>query len=142
MSWKERIGDYLGIPQVKLQVVPVPTYKVIEIRPHQVQAWSKELKDAIKTLSSHPGFVAILDRLALQKQLLANKASLEFHKDIRELDYLQAGIFWLGYIQTLLDKVTEVPRQPQRDIMQEELEAFQEIDRQLERVGGDPQGQK
>jgi len=116
-------------------IVEVPVYKVVQVKSLPVQPWSKEIKDAIRTLPSHPGFVAITERLALQRQLLEAKAANEFHKDLRETDFIQSGIYWLNYVQYLIDKETEVKQRIQRDPMAEELEAFQQIDAQIERVG-------
>lgn len=124
----------------KPEVVHETVYKVIEVKaPRSSQAWTKEIKEAVGTLSSHPGFIAIVDRLNLQKQMLENKCSHEFHKDLREADYLQAGVFWLGYVQDLVNKSTKLYSSSPVDPYQEELEAFKEIDSQIERIGMEPQ---
>jgi hypothetical protein len=119
-------------PQVVTEVV----YKVVEVSaPRRPQPWTKDIKDAIATLPSHPGFVAILDRLALQRQYLASKCANEFHKEQREADFLQSGVHWLNYVQALIDEATKVSSRMQHDPYAEELEAFQKIDAQIERVG-------
>jgi hypothetical protein len=125
-----------------VKIVEKVVYKVVEVKsPRSSQAWSKEIKDAISTLSSHPGFVALTDRLNLQRQMLESKLSREFHKDLREIDYLQAGVFWLGYIQDLVAKATNLIPSAPVDAMQEEMEAFKLLDSQIERIGiEDPQG--
>lgn len=125
-------------PEVK--VVKEVVYKVVEVKtPRTAQRWTKEIKDAVATLPSHPGFNAILDRLALQKQMLEHKCATEFHKDLRENDYLQAGVFWLGYAQRLIDEATQLPRSAPVDAYDEEMEAFKAIDSQIERIGMEPQ---
>ncbi len=111
-------------------------YKVIEVKaPRSAQAWTKETKDAVGTLAHHPGFIALIDRLNLQKQMLESKCSKEFHKDLREADYLQAGVFWLGYVQELVMKATKLSAPAPTDAFDEELEAFKLIDSQIERIG-------
>lgn len=129
MFWKKW---FTSQPQVVEKVV----YKVIEIRgPRVAQKWSKDIKDAVSTLAAHPGFVAITDRIALHRQMLEHKCSHEFHKDLRESDYLQAGVFWLGYIDRLIAESTKAPRSVAVDAYDEELEAFKELDARIERIG-------
>ena len=123
-----------------IEVVSETKYQVIEVRaPRITTKWTKEIKDAISTLPSHPGFVAIMDRFALQKQMLEHKCSHEFHKDLREADYLQAGIFWLGYAQDLVNQATKLVSPSPVDAFEEEMEAFKQIDSQIERIGMDSQ---
>lgn len=120
---------------------PVIVYKVVEVKvPRTAQKWSREIKEAVGTLPSHPGFVAIMDRVNLHKQMLEYKSSHEFHKDLRESDYLQAGVFWLEYLQRLIDEATKLPRAVPVDAYDEELEAFKLLDAKIERIGMDPQG--
>lgn len=119
---------------------PVIVYKVVEVKvPRTAQKWSREIKEAVGTLPSHPGFVAIMDRVNLHKQMLEYKSSHEFHKDLRESDYLQAGVFWLEYLQRLIDEATKLPRAVPVDAYDEELEAFKLLDAKIERIGMDPQ---
>jgi len=119
-------------PPIRTQTI----YKVIEVKaPRITSAWTKEIKEAVGTLSSHPGFIAIADRLSLQKQMLESKCSHEYHKDLREADYLQAGVFWLGYVQDLVAKATRLAPSAPVDAMDEELEAFKLLDAQIERIG-------
>lgn len=118
------------------QVVEKIVYRVIEVKaPRTSGRWTKEIKEAVATLPSHPGFVAVAERVDLQKQMLTHKCATEFHKDLRECDYLQAGVFWLGYLQRLIDEATQMPRTIQQDAYAEEMEAFRKLDAQLERVG-------
>lgn len=123
-------------PPVRKEVI----YKVIEVKgPRTATRWTKEIKDAISTLPSHPGFVAVMDRLALQKQMLEHKCSHEYHKDLREADYLQAGVFWLGYAQDLVNQATKLVTSTPVDAYDEELEAFKKLDAQIERIGMESQ---
>ena len=119
---------------VKIQEVPV--YQIVEIKgPRIITKWDNETKAAVATLQSHPGHVAVMDRLALQRQLLESKLTREFHKDMREVDQLQAGVFWLGYVQEVISKALQLPQHTPKDAMDEEMEAFRELDSKIERVG-------
>jgi hypothetical protein len=122
----------------KPQVIEKIIYKVVEVKtPRMSGPWTKDTKAAVATLPSHPGFVALQERVDLQRQMLMHKCSTEFHKDLRESDYLQAGVFWLGYLQRLLDEATQMPRRVEVDAYEEEMEAFRKLDAQLERIGMD-----
>lgn len=115
---------------------PQIVYKVIEVKaPRITQAWSKEIKEAVSTLSAHPGFIALVDRLNLQRDLLKTRCATEYHKTQRETDYLQAGVFWLGYVQDLVNKSTKLQQAIPVAVMDEELEAFKQIDATIERIG-------
>jgi hypothetical protein len=128
----------LFTPKVVREVV----YRVVEVKgPRAIVRWNKEMKATVNTLQSHPGFMLILERLALQRQLLESKNNKDVKKDLRECDFLQSGIFWLGYVQELVTKAVDLPAAAPQDAMQEELEAFRELDAKIERVGMDPQGQ-
>ena len=129
MSWVKNVVNALLGRETK-------QYVVVELKaPRSTQQWSKETKDAVATLPFHPGFSALMDRVNLHRQMLVHKLATEFHKDQRESDYQQAGVYWLGYIQELVSKATAVPQAPRLDPMQEELEAFRAIDATIERVG-------
>lgn len=53
----------------------------------------------IATLSEHPGMTALLNRFRLKKAVL--EAQLRSRqKDIRDVDYLVAGIHWLGFVES------------------------------------------
>jgi hypothetical protein len=137
MSWHLWLYKKLFTPPLPTIVeVDKVVYKVIEVKtPRTAQKWTKEVKDAVATLPSHPGFIAIQDRIALQKQMLEHKCSAEFHKDLRESDFLQAGVFWLAYLQRLIEEATQLPRAVPVDAYEEEMEAFRQIDSTIERIG-------
>lgn len=136
---KALLGKLLGLEPVTVTVeVPVEVikYKIVEVKERKNIEWDKNTKDAVATLTSHPGFIALMDKLALQRQSLQSRNNTQVKKDLREADWLQAGIHWLGYVAEFVDKNTNLKVQPrQMDAYEEELRAFQEIDAQIERVG-------
>jgi hypothetical protein len=118
---------------------PEVQYKIVEVKaPRNAQKWSKETKDAVSTLQYHPGFIAVMERFELHRQMLISKLATEFHKDQREADYIQAGVYWLGYGQALVSGAGAAPTRSVVDPMQEELEAFRAIDETIERIGMEP----
>lgn len=142
MSW---LAKLLGVkpeiverPYEVIKEVPVEViqYKIVEVKERKNIEWDKNTRDAVATLPSHPGFIALIDKLALQRQLLQSKNNTQVKKDLREADWIQAGIHWLGWMQEFVDKSTQLRTQPrQMDAYEEELAAFKEIDAQIERVG-------
>jgi len=118
---------------------PRVVYKVVEIKtPRPIVRWDDHTKDAVSTLSSHPGFIALLDKLKLTKYQLESKNSTQWKKDLREADFLQAGIFWCGWLEAEVSKSTiKGSQQKYIDPLAEELAAFKELDARIERVGMD-----
>jgi hypothetical protein len=112
-------------------------YKIIEVPPHRTQTrWDDDTKAAVSTLSSHPGFVALMDRMFLQRALIEQKLTREFHKDMREVDVLQAGLYWLTWLQDQVQKATVIGSSKRtRSAEDEEIEAFGEVDAHIERIG-------
>lgn len=136
MSFKGRLAGFLGIvPPERVITKEIPVYRVVQVKTLPPAQRTPELKEAIKTLPAHPGFQAIVDELALQRQFLESKSCNEFHKDLRESDFIQSGIYWLNYVQAFIDRQTQATRSIPRDAMAEELEAFKKIDATIERVG-------
>jgi hypothetical protein len=74
--------------------------------------------------------------LAVQNAALKGRLDHSFHKDLREVDILQAGVFWSNWLRSELERATVgAPQGRQVDPMEEELAAFRAIDAQIERVG-------
>jgi hypothetical protein len=137
MSFKEWLATSLGVkPQVVVEKEYVTEYKIVALKEPRTKEWDKETRDAVAALTAHPGFLAVVNRLATQRQMIQTKLSSGFHKELREVDYLQAGIFWLDYVQEQVNKATQVKLTARpTEAYDEELEAFKQIDAQLERVG-------
>lgn len=141
MTFGERVAQWLGVkPEVKTVYlehnVEKIVYKVVEVKDRPIQEWDKETKDAISTLPAHPGFLAVMNRLSLQRQMLNTKLSASYHKELREVDFLQSGLYWLNYIQNTVEQATKVRNAPkQLDAYDEEREAFERINAAIERVG-------
>jgi hypothetical protein len=114
---------------VKYRIVELP-----EIRTH-LKGGDKEIREVISTLSSHAGFIYLTDRLNRMNAAIDSKLKSERHADMRAVDFLQAGIYWTQWLQGEVARATQ-GKQPERSIdpMQEELDAFKEIDAAIERI--------
>ena len=128
MNWLEKL---LNRP-----VVEVVKYKVVEVEsprtPFQVD---KATQESIATLSSHPGFVALMHKCAYVNAALKTKLAGEHHKDLREVDFLQAGIYWSNWL--LMESRRSTTKLPQKisDAFADEESLFGEVDAHIERVG-------
>lgn len=120
-------------------VVEVVTkYKVVELdEPRGSDEEDEVMKESIATLNSHPGFLHLVKKLGRQRAYLRSKLAFEKHSDLREVDFLQAGIFWCNWLNTEIKRATIKLPPRKLDAMEEELRAFREIDAQIERVGAE-----
>jgi hypothetical protein len=126
MSWR----DFLF--PVRERVV----YKIIEVpSPKTQMRWDKETKDSVAMLAHHPGFTALTERLTLQRAVLISELSRSTNAD-KDV-YLKAGIFWTEWLENIVSLATRKGSSKAFDPLQEELDAFREIDSQIERVGMD-----
>ncbi len=118
---------------------PKVIYKIVEVaKPRPFYRWDQNTKDSIGTLSSHPGFVALTERLALTKAQLESTLKQTMHKDLRQVDFLQSGLFWSQWLQEQVEKsTTKGSVRTFLDPYEEELKAFKELDSRIERVGMD-----
>jgi hypothetical protein len=124
----ERVKEWFaGKPQIEYRIIEIP-----QGRTHR--GWDEETKRSVTTLLSHPGFVALTDRINFQKALLEQQLKAKFHKDLREADYLQAGILWLGYLEYLVKQSLDSPQPKYRTPDDEELEEFEKINAQITRL--------
>lgn len=86
----------VGLDYAKPQT-PRQQYQVIEIE----KGVSVKIDDAaIATLSDHPGFVALVNRMKLRKAYISSQLTNNRHESIRDVDSLQHGLHWLGYLES------------------------------------------
>jgi len=124
---------------LKVLFAPQVIYKLVEVPKQRPSIrWDQNVQDSVSTLSSHPGFVSLMERLNLTKTQLVAKNNTQWKKDLREADFLQSGIFWCNWLEEQVSKSTIKGSQRKYvDPMQEELDAFKELDAHIERVGMD-----
>jgi hypothetical protein len=120
------------------QLPPKVEVRVVEVVSPRVVADSKEIQDSIRTLVYHPGFTHLLSKLKWQKSILEAKLREGFHSSLREVDVLQAGIYWAGWLEAELQR--EVNRLQKHTLLEphkEEITAFEEIHSALQIVGAE-----
>src|SRR5208282_4088592 len=114
---------------------PRVVYKIVEIKaPRPSYRWDENTQDAVSTLTAHPGFIALTERLAITKAQLESKNNTQWKKDLREADFIQAGIYWSGWLLEQVSKATlKGSSRKYIDPLQEEQEAFEKLNAQIER---------
>jgi len=114
---------------------PKTTYKVVELDKRLSVKADKEVAESVATLSAHPGFVYLTQRLDTQNAALKAKLVFEKHTNMDAVTFLQAGIYWSNWLKLEIQRATTKAPERAVDPFDEELAAFKEIDAQIERVG-------
>jgi hypothetical protein len=93
--------------------------------------------EQIQTLVAHPGFQLLLSELRTQRGFLEAKLLNEAQKTLREVQFIQSGIYWSKWLETKLTNATVKHSRVLMEPTVDELAAFREIDAALQRVGAD-----
>jgi len=110
---------------------------VIEVSgsPTPLPELTPDLKDSLRSLQFHPGFVYLLTRLRLERAQLRKCLEQGYQLEHGALRHLQAGVHYTGYIEDTLLSLTATPAPPKRDATLNELELFNKVRENLELVG-------
>ena len=112
-------------------------YTVVEVEKKPLQE-TPESVAAVKSLEDHAGFRWLLNKLKFQAARLESEFKNTRHKDLREVDFLQSGIHWCGWLQQQLDLTNEKYRQ-MRPATPQEVAHFQDIESTIELIGSQSQ---
>lgn len=77
----------------------------------------------VETLADNPGFVMLLNRLRNEKALILAKLASTRHEDIRAVDNLQNGLYWTGYLEDTINKITVKRLKPKSVVVDDSIEA-------------------
>lgn len=125
MGWNKFFGN-----------IPEPRYKVIPVtKTHETEpVLNDELRASIRTLEFHPGFEYLLRRADAVKAFLKRQLEEGKHTDMREVHYLQAGIYWASFWEREMRSKSQ-PIKPPADATELDREAFEAARLALEVVG-------
>lgn len=113
-----------------------PQYVLVEAHTRlSAPAEGVELREGLRALRANPFFLYILDRLRTQRQLIEGRHKAANYQTLNAVSNAQQAIFWSGWLQSELDKLTEEPPAPALSPTGDEEEAFYEMDALLRRVG-------
>lgn len=109
----------------KTKTVEVPV--VVELEPQKrIPELDETTRQAVLALSTHPGFQYLLARLGVERAALESQLKRLRHSSIREVDALQLGIFWAGWLEDQLRRETRVQKSiPTKRLNPEEDSAYQ-----------------
>jgi hypothetical protein len=114
------------------------SYKIIEVeRPRTSPEDLPELREGLKALGANPYFAWLLGRLKAQRNFLETRLKESRFDKIEDVSFVQGGVFWTGWLQREVERLTLAPPRAELTPEQEEIEAFQQIDALLTRVGLD-----
>ena len=119
--------------------MPKTSIKVVEL---EKQPGVPELDSAsavaVASLQTHPGFQYLLAKLRFQRASLKEALVKNRHKDLKDVEFLQSGANWCGWLQEQVEHAIGVVNRPvQRPARDFELEAFERLRNQIDVIGAD-----
>jgi hypothetical protein len=114
-----------------------PDFKIVELeRVPNVPELNNTNAAAVAALRDHPGFQYLLAKLRLQKALLQTTLSTKRQASLRDVEFLQSGIVWCGWLEDQVSKAVGIQNRPQaRPARVPEIEAFEQLQRLIDVVG-------
>ena len=110
--------------------------KVIEVEKRIVPELDQASAAGVASLQTHPGFQYLLAKLAFQRSLMKDSLAKNRQKDIRDVEFLQSGINWCGWLEDQLVAATGKLNAPTPRIQRaHEREAFEQLLGQIDVVG-------
>lgn len=111
-------------------------YRVVEVEKPRPLAENLEADATITTLSHHPGFIRLIAKLKLCRSQLETTLKRTRQNDLRDVDFLQTGIFWTEWLEQQVDKHVFAKKAPATQPTSElEARAFDEASKLIELVG-------
>lgn len=108
---------------------------IVEVeRPRFPSDLGPETKEAVASLTTHPGFCHLMAKLRFQRSALEGQLKSASHPDMRSVDMLQARIAACRWLESQVDSASkqEPARQDATDV---ERKLFEEIRGLIEPVG-------
>lgn len=110
---------------------------IIEIeKDSKLPEMNGDLRESIRTLEYHPGYNYLIQRLRHAKSVMNAQLREGMELTETQLRYLQAGIFWAGWLEneqlSLTKKVTQRPQSLG------EAEEFEKLQGSLDLIGIPP----
>jgi hypothetical protein len=111
-------------------------YQLVEIDRHSDKHLGSN--SDIASLANHPGMLALMARMRVQKAAVESLLKNSRHQDLSDVAKLQAGIIWLSWIEKQVNLAVgrqhqEAPREP----FEQERAEFAKIAEALHLVGRD-----
>lgn len=112
-----------------------PRYTVVEIE-KPIPILDRADEAAMAGLQNHPGMMALLNRLRLQRSALTTQLVTGRFKEIQDVYSLQYRIAGLGYVESEIRLATSnIENRKTRPASEYEVEEFEKVLRSIESVG-------
>lgn len=94
-----------------------------------------DLKETLRALQFNPAFNYLIQRLRLQRSGVQNALQDGMNLTEVQLRYLQAAMYWLGYLEKDIASLTQVSASIPRPALDNEAELFAKVQQNLDLVG-------
>jgi hypothetical protein len=91
-------------------------------------------REALVSLSGHPGITALINKLRLQRQYLETQLIKERHETLRDADILQLGIYWSRFVESQIEQAIGTTQHKARPMVESEVEEFEKVRSAIESV--------
>lgn len=125
----ERYRDLFGKHPAPAVVLEIPVHKRLE-------PLDEDSREAVKALENHPGWRYLMGKLRLQRQFLDTKLH-ERQADLRNVDFIQSGLFWTAWLDEQVRKEVEREQRPvvKKSLTNPEMEALAAAQAAIEVIG-------
>ena len=114
-------------------------YKVLEVEKLRgLPDMTPDLRASLSTLQHNPAFMYLIQRLRHERAVVEEKLKSANHTDLAAVKGLQAGIYWIGWLENEVSSITKTAR-PTPAVMEADdvLEAFRKAQAGIEVLGQD-----
>lgn len=117
--------------EVVLRIFRKPVF-VSYLHERPSDKWVDE--EAIASLQGNVGFESLRNRLAMFRATIETQLLTRKQESLREVDALQIGLYWMGFLDREMDRVAKRNRRVVVDATEEEEARFKQIYAAIEGV--------
>lgn len=123
--------------QKLLKWLGLTSIRIVEVeKPRPLRA-NEDAEASVATLSAHPGFLFLTAKMRLQRSLLETTLKKSRHAELKDVEMLQSGIFWLSWMEEQVNRDVHKASAPKpQPAFEVEEAAFREAQKQLELIEG------
>lgn len=116
---------------------PIVIYKIVEVeKPKPVIEDNEEILKSVASLATHPGFEYLNNKLKLQRALLKSRIDSDRHAELKDVEFIQSGIFWCSWLDTQVRQALYTVSRPKLvATLPVEEELFKQMSANLAEVG-------
>jgi hypothetical protein len=108
-------------------------FVVVEVEAPRTREITDDVRSSVQALAHQPGFQHLLSRCRAMRAYLKKQLVESKHASMEEVQYLQAGIYWAGWLEQEMSK--HQPVKPPAQAYDVEAQAFREAQLLIDVVG-------